>query len=93
MGRVADGAALPLMACGHHAPSGDLDAGDDGHSRPQPLDQWLAPIELDADRDTLHDLGEVPVALSGGSRAKVEPLAGERRATRPRGPCRETCRR
>ena len=32
-------------------------------------------------------LVKFPVALSGGSRAKVAPLAGERRATRP---CRTT---
>src|SRR5262245_35676268 len=35
-----------------------IDAGDDRHARQQTLQQRLVLVEHDADRDTLHDLGE-----------------------------------
>src|SRR6266568_1861197 len=36
-----------------------IDAGDDRHARHQPRQQGLVVVKLDADRNALHDLGEI----------------------------------
>ncbi len=53
----------------HFPPIGDrlagVDAGDDRHAGQQPLEQWLALVELDPDRNPLHHLGEIAGGVVG----------------------------
>jgi len=59
----------------------------------QALQQRLVLVELDSNRNALDDFGEIAGALSGGSSANCEPLAGAIRSTRPRNFPSGSCRR
>src|ERR1700692_1575501 len=72
---------------GARLPSSGLTLGSDrghhGKARPQPFDSALGIVKNDLDRHALRHFLKLPVALSGGSKANVDPLAGAICSTRP----------
>src|SRR6266851_3598302 len=49
---------------------------DDRHPRQQALQQWLALVELDPDRDALHHLGEIARGVVGRQQCELRSAGG-----------------
>jgi hypothetical protein len=84
------GATLPLLVVGalplivrDAGALARIDPDDDRQARPQPAQFGGVIFKDDAHRHTLHDLGEIPVAFSGGMTLNWAPVAGAKLATRP----------
>ena len=60
-----------------------IDMDDDRQARPQLAQFGGVIFKRDAHGHTLHDLGEIAVAFSGGMTLNWAPVAGARLATRP----------
>src|ERR1700733_10617934 len=71
---IGPGSALLLSAI--RSRSNGVDCGDDRHSRQQALQQRLALVELDPDRNALNHLGEIAGRVVGRQQCELRSAGG-----------------